>query len=46
MKAEMMIFMAQPLFSWLQIYSFRNEGFFCIDVSTKSLKSVLFELKL
>ena len=46
MKAEMTIFIAQPLFSWVRYYSFWNEGFFRIDVSSKSFKPVLFELKL
>ena len=35
MKAEMTIFIAQPLFSWVRKNSFWNEGFFRIDVSSK-----------
>ena len=42
----MTIFMAQPLFSWVQLYFFWNEEFFRSEVSSKSFKPILFELKL
>ena len=42
MTAKMTIFMAQPLFSLVLVYPFRNEGFLRIDVSRKSFKSVFF----
>ena len=45
MKAKMTIFMAQPLFSWVRLYSFWNEGFFRIDVTSKFFKPVFVRTK-